>query len=47
VPPLRAVGRANKPGDPEVARKPRTRSGVLPVAARSGSPWPAELSNAA
>ena len=46
VPPLALVGRATKPHDDEVARNPRARSAVLRVAERTGSPWPAALSNA-
>ncbi|MBS0320829.1 MAG: 16S rRNA (cytosine(1402)-N(4))-methyltransferase RsmH [Proteobacteria bacterium] len=40
LPPLAAVGRAQKVGADEAAANPRARSAVLRVAARTAAPWP-------
>jgi 16S rRNA (cytosine1402-N4)-methyltransferase len=40
APPLRAIGRAHKPEEAEVARNPRARSAVLRIAERTAAPLP-------
>lgn len=45
APPLSLVGRAIKPDAAECERNPRARSAVLRIAQRTGSQWPAALSN--